>query len=152
MDDLIRENSVDFDSYSSDIEWTRGDFEKARNLIHNLYQARVKDEGSDFELEGVSKEVQTALEKCYSVRKEDILQAVVRKSMLESGVENLVENFDWKIKWVMGTSKMASLREPLLQMNLHCMKESIEFEMDVEKVDALINELEKAKNKLKTEK
>lgn len=152
MDDLIKENRVDFDSYSSDIEWTRTDLEKARNLIQSLYQTRLKSEGSDFELQGVSREVRETLEKCYSVRKDDILQAVVRKSVLESGVENLVENFDWRIKWVMGSSKMASLREPLLQMNLHCVKDSLECEMNIEKLDVLINELEKAKNKIKPEK
>lgn len=151
MDDLISENKIDFDSYSGDIEWTREDFEKARNLIQRFYQSRVTND--DFKLEGVPKEVQAAIESCYRVRKEEIYQAAVKKSLLENGVENLVENFDWKVKWVMGSSKMASLREALLQMSFSCAGgSSVDFEMNREKLDGFIAELEKIKNELKVEK
>lgn len=135
------------------MEWTRADFERARNLIQNLYQTGAK-EGLEFTIiEGAPREVQTALENCYNVRKEQIYQAAVRKSMLDSGVENLVENFDWKVKWVMGSSKMASLREPFLQMSLYCVgKKCVDFEMKIDKVETLINELEKLKSEIKLEK
>lgn len=150
IDDLIKQNGIDFDSYSSDIEWTRADFEKARNLIQGLYHKRAENE--ELKLEGISKEVQAALENCYNVRKQEIHQAIANRSLLESGVEDLVENFDWKVKWIMGSSKMASLREAALQMDLHCVNRSVNCEMNLEKVDLLISELEKVKGELKTKK
>lgn len=132
------------------MEWTRIDFEKARNFIQNLYKDRVKAEGENFKLQGIPGDIQQALENCYNVRKEQIFQAVMKKSLLENGVD-VVENFDWKVKWVMGTSKMVSLREPLLQVNLHCASNNnLEFEADLEKVDSLIAELERAKSALTT--
>lgn len=148
VDDLITENKIDFDSYSSDIEWTRIDFEKARNFTQNLYKDRVKAEGENFKLQGIPADIQQALENCYNVRKEQIFQAQMKDSLLENGID-VVENFDWKVKWIMGTSKMASLREPLLQVNLHCASNNkLEFEADLEKLDCLIAELERAKSAL----
>lgn len=146
IDNIITENRTSFDSCSGDIEWTNDDFVKARNLIQRLYQQRAKiaEDNSILKLEGVSKAVQEAILDCYELRKEEIQQAVIKKSWLQNGAENLVENIDWKVKWIMGSSKMASLREPILQLNLNCVGEkSIDFEMDLGKVDALINELEK---------
>lgn len=150
VDDMISESKIGFDSYSSDIEWTRTDFENARDLIQGIFQSCQKANGDFKQLQGVSTVVQEALENCYSVRKQEIDQAAVKQSLLENGVENLVENFDWKVKWVMGTSKMALLREPLVQINLHCVGGStVDFEADVDKLECLINELERVRSEFK---
>lgn len=126
----------------------RTDFQKARNLVHNIYKEQIKSDG-DFKLAGVSNDIHDALKNCYDIRKEELYQALVRHSLLKNEV-NLVENFDWKVKWVMGSSKMASLREPLLQMNLHCAGDKcIEFEANLEKLSSFITELEKVRDELK---
>lgn len=91
---------------------------------------------------------------CYEIRKEEILQAIIREKLSKYG-KPLVENIDWKLKWIMGSSKLASLREPLLQVDLHCFKKqdesarkTINFEMNLEQVDKLIAGLEKVKSEI----
>lgn len=145
---MISENKVDIGNYSSDIEWTQTDFERAQILIQNLYTEMTKTNNIDINLQGLSKDFREAIENCYSARKEEIYQTIVKQNILDK-VENLVENFDWKVKWIMGSSKMASLREPLLQMTLHCMgHKSVEFEANMEQLENFISELEKVKSKL----
>lgn len=62
----------------------------------------------------------------------------------------LVENIDWKVKWVCGSSKLASLSQPLARIDLHCLENSkgrstCSFEMNLDQVSDMIQKLEEYK-------
>lgn len=136
-----------------DVEWTETDYNRARNLVQKYYRDCAVSNKYPH-LEGVPKSLEQVITNCYQIRQNEIVQAIAKDSLLSNGTKNLVENFDWKLKWIMGSSKLSTLREPILQMNLSCIEESknnttsknvIGFEMDIEQVDKLIDSLEKAK-------
>lgn len=62
-----------------------------------------------------------------------------------------MENIDWRLKWVLGSSDLATLQEPRLQVDLHCVskngnsivKDIVNFEASLEQIDNLITDLTK---------
>lgn len=64
----------------------------------------------------------------------------------------MVTDFDWKLKWVIGSSSLSSLREPILQMDLHTkqikdetvIKDTVNFEMNIVELNTFINAIEKS--------
>lgn len=158
VNDLISGKYRKFDNYNSDIEWTEKDFERARSWVQNYYrECALNQDTNSKNISDLPKDVQNVIKDCYKVRQQEILQTLARKNLLHSGVKNLVDNIDWKLKWVMGSSKLSSHKEVLLQMDLSCAEENdvncvinknISFEMNLEQIDKLLNVLEKAKNDL----
>lgn len=154
VDDLTGAKKASFDKYNSDIEWTNDDFNNVKSQIQKFYREiavngvfpQQFDEGS----------VQEEVKKCFEIRKGDILEALIKESLLQSGC-CLVDNFDWKLKWILGSSKLAGMREVLLQMDLHCAKkqenedkvirETVNFEMNLKAVDNLIEQLQSVRSK-----
>lgn len=156
-DDLVSGKHRRFDNGGvQHVEWSETDYEKAHSLIQNFYRdcvAKTKTSG----IEGAPPNVQNVIKDCYEARQGEIFQAVAKDTLLCSGAKNLVENIDWKLKWIMGSSKLSTLREPVLQMNLSCIEKSeanvnvrnvVNFEMNPEQVDKLIDNLEKAKSSI----
>lgn len=156
MDDLIRVKQIKFDSYSGEVEWTEKDYKEALHFIQTLYREQALSRSSDFEskvAELESNDAQRAVLGCYGIRETEIAAGIAKELMLRDG-GRLVENIDWKLKWVTGSSKFAALREPLLQVDLHCFptdknRGRVNFEMTVDAVDTLIKELENAKSEFK---
>lgn len=72
----------------------------------------------------------------------------------------LMTSFDWDVKWVMGTSALATLRQPLATLVLVCRKReadggcssnsSISMEMTPAMVKKMIGVLEECERKLET--
>lgn len=155
MDDLIGVKQIQFDSYSGEVEWTEKDYKAALHFIQTLYREQVINQSFDLEskvAELESNDVRQAVLGCYRIRKNEIVAGITKDLMLRNG-GLLVENVDWKLKWVMGSSKFAALREPLLQVDLSCFqtdknRATVNFEMTVDTVDMLIEELENAKRAL----
>ncbi|PSN36265.1 hypothetical protein C0J52_22620 [Blattella germanica] len=92
---------------------------------------------------------------CLSVRQKDIQNILFQEKCAISGP--VLQDFDWKVKWVMGSSKSSSLREPLLSLDLHLSegrnlrkngiginKKTVSLELDKEELNKLISILEKA--------
>ncbi|RZC38993.1 HCaRG domain containing protein [Asbolus verrucosus] len=158
VDDLIGTKQANFDNYNSDIEWTIDDFNNAKTGIQKLYRQSVIT-NCDLKT-NLGDNVQQEIKNCFEIRKDDIFQALIKEKLVKSG-HNLVENLDWKLKWVLGSSKLASIRQPLLQVDLHCLKKSpdvnniskhnVNFEVNLETLDLLIAQLQKAKSEIKTE-
>lgn len=127
-----------------------------KNYIKHFYHTAVieKDCKPD---PALSKEVKECLKTCYDVRKEDIFQALAKESLLKAK-HNLVDNFDWKIKWILGSSDLATIKEPVVQIDLHCIYQDkdvikrniVNFEANSDKVDQLINALTKIKMNLES--
>jgi hypothetical protein len=154
VDDLTGIKQANFDNYNSDIEWTVEDFNRAKSEIQKICRESVLNENFELETHFVEN-VQQEIKNCLEIRKDDIFQALVKEKLVDSG-HSLVENFNWRLKWVLGNSKLASVREPLLQVDLDCAKnvdhkltnETVNFELNHESLNLLIQQLEKASNEL----
>lgn len=152
---MVGRKQVSFDNYSSDIEWTKEDCEFARNFVQGLFKNCVISEVTlESKLHDLSDTVQEIIKQCYEIRKQEILQAVLKEHLMKTG-EPVVENVDWKLKWVLGSSKLVTLNEPLLQVDLHCLqnkdsvsRSTVNFEINLEQTDMLIAELERVKAEL----
>lgn len=102
-----------------------------------------------------------ALRNCFELRRNEIWQAMAKEAVLKDG-HNLVEAIDWRLKWVLGSSKLVTIREPLLQVDLQCVRKAlntnnndsgrntVNFEMNAHELDDLIAQLEKAQIELKS--
>ncbi|KAJ9596125.1 hypothetical protein L9F63_012709 [Diploptera punctata] len=93
---------------------------------------------------------------CFSVRRNDIKNILLQEQCAISGP--VLQDFDWKVKWVMGSSKSALLREPLLNLDLYLseggslkIKDTqrvVNLELDKDELNKLISALEKAQETL----
>ncbi|KAK4875035.1 hypothetical protein RN001_011457 [Aquatica leii] len=152
VDDLITKNHSNFNVGNDDIEWTKDDHRIATNYVQNLYKENVlKSENWENVIKTVTPKYQQIIKECYDNRKSQIYQAVLCDELHKTNA-NIVQNIDWKLKWIMGSSKLATLREPLLQVDLHCFRKenentrkTVNFEMDIGQVNKLILDLEKVK-------
>lgn len=126
----------------------------AKKYIKNYFRTAIieKDCKPD---NAFSDQINECLKTCYDVRKEEIFQFVAKEYVLKMG-HNVVENFDWKLKWILGSSDLATIKEPMLQVDLNCVclerdnlkRNIVNFEADLEKVDELIKTLTKLKQQL----
>lgn len=106
--------------------------------------------------DNIPAQVKTILTDIFNARQKDILNSIVKAHLADSG-HMILENFDWKLKWILGSSKLASLQEPICQMDMECVhknendvfeKKTVNFEMDLEKLDKLIDALTIVKKKM----
>lgn len=96
------------------------------------------------------------VEDCFNIRKSDILSKL--QTEILSKLDNpLVTNFDWKVNWIIGSSSLSSIREPIIPVDfstLHSknnenIRNIINFEMNSNELDCFTNQLENAISKLK---
>lgn len=158
---MIGKKTTSYDNYSSDIEWTKDEFERARYLIQNLYETNIKVNNNDNNNKeflnnfiNLPTNINEEIKNCYEIRRRELLQHVSRECLRNSELP-IVENIDWKLKWINGSSKLASISEPVVQFDLHCLnnetsklKTRVNFEMNLEQLDKFINELENVKSQL----
>lgn len=85
-----------------------------------------------------------AVESVFQSRQGDLVGQVVRRRVAQSG-RSVVENFDWRLKWILGSSA-AELREPVCQLDLICLgdlgKSVVGFECDLNGLEQLISALQ----------
>lgn len=144
-----------FENYAKELDWTEEQFNKIRKSIQNLYRQNITQESLDIQSCTLPDNVREAVTNCFIVKKDTMYQAFVRKALLKKGY-NIIENIDWKLKWILGSSDLASLREPLLQVDLYAVKNNsdraersiINFEANLKQVDSMIKELVKIKQEL----
>lgn len=146
----MQKQSTNFENYKNgDVEWTEEDFRGTRAYVQNLYRQSVLDGNLDTPKD-LTSDVQEAITRCYTIRRNDIFQALAKDFILRNG-HNLVNNIDWRLKWVLGTSDLANLQEPRLQVDLHCTnkignkinRNVVNFEANLEQIDNLIGDLSK---------
>ncbi|XP_023026614.1 COMM domain-containing protein 8 [Leptinotarsa decemlineata] len=156
IDDLVETKKANFDNFiSSDIQWTREDYDSARVAVQNFFSQSVIEDNLILEPLKLGKNVEETILNCFEIRKNGIFQALAKTAILKNG-NTLVENIDWKLKWVLGSSDLATIRDPLLQVQLHCCrnrdekceKNTVDFEANLEQVDHLIRELSDIKRHL----
>ncbi|XP_072382896.1 uncharacterized protein [Diabrotica undecimpunctata] len=149
IDDLIKKHDISFDNYNSGpIEWTKDDFEKAKRSVQSFYKQCAIENKFQLNSQNLEENIYEALESCYIIRKKDIFQHLAKSYILKNG-HNLIENIDWKLKWVLGSSDLTVIKEPYLQIDLNgielCSGEikttCLSFEANLEQVDQFIKEL-----------
>ncbi|KAI4461002.1 comm domain-containing protein 4-8 family member [Holotrichia oblita] len=144
--------SVSFERCSDDIEWTKEELKSVQLLIQTNFKNNIlnNDGVFQFPFENLNETLRIAIEKCYEIRKDEIRQNLIKENLLSKDIP-LVENIDWKLKWVMGSSSTITVSEPLLQVDLHCAvgnevnRKIVNFEMNLSQMDELINKLETAR-------
>ncbi|CAL7934625.1 unnamed protein product [Xylocopa violacea] len=89
-------------------------------------------------------QIQQSILSCLKVRREQLTDALLREHSKEK--HDTVTDFDWRLKLVMGSSKLASLREPLLQIDLIVenkeSKHVLGLELNKDELDTFINAME----------
>ncbi|XP_060528990.1 uncharacterized protein LOC132703632 [Cylas formicarius] len=134
-------------------EWTSEDKIKIQKVVAKLFCNSALS-NSIVVAEDVPPTLKSSLENCLLLYKKDILKTLFIENVTQK--TPLVTNFDWKLKWVLGTSKLATIKEPILQLDFHCVsnlktgpiQETINFEANLEQVDLIITCLTTAKRQL----
>lgn len=84
------------------------------------------------------------VENCLSIRSTDIRHALVEKTCAISG--SYLNDFDWKLKLVLASDKLSSIKEPRLELDMElqngCDKEELSVEMSKEELKYFIDSLE----------
>ncbi|CAG9772977.1 unnamed protein product [Ceutorhynchus assimilis] len=115
--------------------------------IKNYFRQRATDETHPLPAE-LPNHIQKALETSFKIHQSTITNTLMKEKLSNKG-QNLVEQYDWKLRWVLGTSKLANQRVPLCQLELYCSKNLINFECTFEQVEELINVLNNVKKEIK---
>lgn len=140
------------DLTKEDLELTR----KALNSVlcsvamienENDLQKSLKDK-----LPNLEKSQMETIYDIFQIRRIDIMKYMVNN--LNSLNSPLLNNFNWRLKWVLGSSTLASYKEPLLQCDFVFKKlndesfKQITTELSSNEVDLILSCLESAKTEL----
>ncbi|CAH1182138.1 unnamed protein product [Phyllotreta striolata] len=157
VDDLIEKQPITFDTCNirGILEWTKDDFEKSKKNIQLFYKKSTIENNFDANLLHINDKIHETLKICYEIRKDDIFQYLARTYVLKNG-NNLIENIDWRIKFILGSSDLTALKDVYLQVDLNGVQKynektentSVSFEMNLEQVDELIQDLRNIRNQL----
>ncbi|ERL90489.1 uncharacterized protein LOC109539769 [Dendroctonus ponderosae] len=129
--------------------------ESVMNAVQFFYREKAIDGKKPLETT-LPGNLQNTLDAVFQLRYTDIVNAIVHEKLHATG-HPVLQNIDWKVKWILGSSKLASIREPICQLELLCItmgsnfiptRTSIHFECDLEKLDQLISVLKKVKSSL----
>eukprot|EP00794_Sanderia_malayensis_P007442 gene7442-8264_t len=95
---------------------------------------------------GISEELVTKILVCITLRKNDIKHSLIQQT--SSIARASLKNFDWKVKLVMSSDKLANIREPLVDLRFELQAEdqtgSFSVELDKEELKLVIDKLEAA--------
>ncbi|XP_046739615.1 COMM domain-containing protein 8-like [Diprion similis] len=148
VDEICGRKRVTFQQFTNSVECTENEFKTARQFIFDLLRnpalLYLEDERMPQRYVEAPAELQLAIRKCVNIRREQLLKALLREHSIKNGTTLL--DFDWRLKWVMGSSKLATLKEPLLQLDL-IIEDSksqriLDLELNRDELDTLINTLE----------
>ncbi|XP_055600873.1 uncharacterized protein LOC129749805 [Uranotaenia lowii] len=119
-------------------------------LVENLFRQYCLNEISQAELRShfgnLSPQMQTQLLEGLDRRRPEIDLHLINEVNARDGL--LMESFDWDVKWIMGSSSLASVREQIATMALNCRTgkdmrlRTVRFEMTRAKIDDMIRVLE----------
>ncbi|KAK3923230.1 COMM domain-containing protein 8 [Frankliniella fusca] len=139
--------------------WNRSQFLEANSLIKEfLAECVVNDYDKQKVEERLSLEDSQfqALMNCLVTRKDELQISILNH--FNNGQSQVLRDFDWKLKWVMGSSSLASHQETLLELDMSTVKHTkvpmnsespmarISVELTREDVLTLISALEKARD------
>ncbi|XP_014210148.1 COMM domain-containing protein 8 [Copidosoma floridanum] len=147
IDESCTLKGPEFRQFTS-VDWTKEQFNTLYRLLlklfHNPSCLYIEDEKMPPEYTQLPKNVQNVILACLRVRKSQLTDALLNDYLSRQGPT--LSDFDWRLKYVMGSSKMASIREPLLQLDLILKDKQKEqvlgLELNLEELDLMIDAIE----------
>lgn len=156
IDDLVEKRMIKFDNYNTThIEWTEDDFHDAKKSVQAFYKQCTVEKRFEITADDIPEDIKEALRCCYDIRNQEIFQFLAKMYIIKGG-NIFIENIDWRLRWVLGSSDLITLKEPYLQIDLNGIKDNcgqtentfVSFEATLEQVDQLITELTNLKTEL----
>ncbi|KAL7296704.1 hypothetical protein TKK_0010118 [Trichogramma kaykai] len=133
------------------IGWSKEEFKKVHTffitLFYNPACLFIDDEKKmPFQYQLISKHVKVVLLKSLRLHRNQITDSLLQK--YSSKHFSTLDNYDWRLKYIMGSSKMISVKEPLLQLDLSFHENRnhkvLELELNKTELNLLINTIETA--------
>ncbi|XP_046611821.1 COMM domain-containing protein 8-like [Neodiprion virginianus] len=148
VDEICGRKRVTFQQFTNSVEWTENEYKIARQVIFDLLRnpavLYLENERMPHRYVETPAELQLAIRTCVNIRREHLVKALLREHSIKNGTTLL--DFDWRLKWIMGSSKLATLKEPLLQLDLITedskSQQILDLELNRDELDMLINALE----------
>ncbi|XP_039449161.1 uncharacterized protein LOC120428244 [Culex pipiens pallens] len=118
-------------------------------LVENLFRQYCLNELTEAELRAhfsnLTAATQATLVDVLEQRKPEVAQFLINE--VNAKAHPLMESFDWDVKWIMGNSSLASVREQIATVALNCRGkdqrlQQVRFEMDRARLGEMIRLLE----------
>lgn len=132
------------------------EFENAIKFISNLYRQYILEMISEAELLShfahFNSDFQQSVLDVFTVRRSEMEAFLIDEH--NSRKNDLLSSFDWDIRWIMGSSNMASLRTQIANLIFNCRTskssdlKTIHMELSRQQIDKLIDILEKCDEQL----
>ncbi|XP_043480206.1 COMM domain-containing protein 8-like [Leptopilina heterotoma] len=147
-DEICGYPGPNYEHFNKSMEWNQEEYNNSYHIITSLLQnptcLYLDEERMPLEYHALPEQVQQRILKCLKVRREQLTDALLKKT--SRNTLPTFRDFDWRLKLIMGSSKMASLREPLLQLDLIVEEKDNErllsIELNKDELDIMIHALE----------
>ncbi|CAK9794823.1 COMM domain-containing protein 8 [Anthophora quadrimaculata] len=149
VDEICGKPGPNYHKFVSSMDWSKEEYEGTYKLITMLLKnpasLYLTEEKMPQEYHELPEQIQHNILTCLKVRREQLTDALLKEYSKE--IHETVIDFDWRLKLVMGSSKLATLREPLLQLDLTTenkasKKRTLGLEMNKDELDMFINAME----------
>ncbi|XP_066603051.1 COMM domain-containing protein 8-like [Prorops nasuta] len=147
IDEICGHPGPSYYKFVKTVGWTKEEYDTVYKLISLLLRNPASlyliEEKMPQEYHELPEHVQLNLLTCLKIRREQLLKALIKENSKRK--RDTLIDFDWRIKLIMGSSKMASLREPLLQLDLILEDKENQhikcIELDKDELEIIINTL-----------
>ncbi|XP_015112024.1 COMM domain-containing protein 8 [Diachasma alloeum] len=137
-------------SHFSKMGWTEDEYSYTHKILLTLFNKpavlHLDDAKMPQQFFHMPENVQTIILSCLKIRRDQLAKALAFNHSQKQTATMM--DFDWRLKMVMGSSKVSSLKEPLLQLDLRVKEKGEEeilgIEMNREELDSFIKTLEAA--------
>lgn len=148
VDEICGRPGPSYHKFINSMDWNKAEYEGIYKLISSLLRNPASlymvEEKMPQEYHELPEQVQQNILTCLKVRREQLTNALLRKHYKRT-LPTVIDS-DWRLKLIMGSSKMVSLRESLLQLDLIVedteSRYIINLELNKDELDTVINTLE----------
>lgn len=148
VDEICGRPGPSYHRFANSVDWSRQEYEETYKsisiLLRNPACLYLLDEKMPQEYHELPDPIQQNLLTCLKARREHLADALLKDHSKEK-YETLID-FDWRLKLVMGSSKLSSLRESLLQLDLvvenRNAKRILSLELNKDELETFINAVE----------
>lgn len=148
VDEICGRPGPSYHRFANSIDWSQEEYKETYKLISMLLRnpasLYLTEEKMPQEYHELPEHIQQSILTCLKVRREQLTDALLKEYCKEE--HETVTDFDWRLKLVMGSSKLATLREPLLQLDLMVeskeRKRTLGLELNKDELETFINAME----------
>ncbi|CAB3992269.1 Hypothetical predicted protein [Paramuricea clavata] len=150
LDEICGQNVLRFHDFSK--VWSIEEWKQLKSSWSSCLRLFIKDNLSVENIEkqldqfSISKDIQKIVSECLRPRKDEIRLALIEETCNLS--QAILKDFDWKLKLIMATDKLANMREPVLSLDLDIKEKTgmkqVSVELSKDELKELITSLEAA--------